>query len=79
MAAMSLSLRFRRRRRHHHREAGTITLGVANAIASSSGVDLGRIGGGATAGLILGTNNTIASLNSEAGDTTSVQLGSFLP
>ena len=26
-------------------EAGTLTLGVANAIASSSGVDLGRVGG----------------------------------
>ncbi|WP_164177089.1 hypothetical protein, partial [Streptococcus pneumoniae] len=27
-------------------EAGTLTLGVANAIASSAGVDLGRVGGG---------------------------------
>jgi hypothetical protein len=26
-------------------EAGTLTLGVVNTIASSSGVDLGRVGG----------------------------------
>jgi autotransporter-associated beta strand protein len=68
-------------------EAGTLTLGAVNAIASSSGVDLGRIGGplgtGAaaangpvTATLALGANNTIKGLMSEAGNNTAVQLNS---
>jgi autotransporter-associated beta strand protein len=66
-------------------EAGTLTLGVANAIASSSGVDLGRVGGplgvGAapaggpvTATLALLANNTIQGLMSETGNNTAVQL-----
>jgi autotransporter-associated beta strand protein len=66
-------------------EAGTLTLGVANAIASSSGVDLGRVGGplgaGAapaggpvTATLALTANNTIQGLMNEAGNNTAVQL-----
>jgi autotransporter-associated beta strand protein len=66
-------------------EAGTLTLGVANAIASSSGVDLGRVGGpsgtGAapnagpvTATLALGANNTIQGLMNETGNNTAVQL-----
>jgi autotransporter-associated beta strand protein len=68
-------------------EAGTLTLGVANAIASSSGVDLGRVGGptgtgaaGAkdpiTATLALNANNTIQGLMNEAGNNTAVQLNS---
>ncbi|MGD0848637.1 ParB-like protein [Bradyrhizobium sp.] len=67
-------------------EAGSLTLGVANAVASSSGVDLGRVGGphgtgaaapggAATATLILGANNTIQGLMDEAGNNTAVQLG----
>jgi autotransporter-associated beta strand protein len=66
-------------------EAGTLTLGVANAIAASSGVDLGRVGGplgtGAaaaaspvTATLALAANNTIQGLMDEAGNNTAVQL-----
>jgi autotransporter-associated beta strand protein len=66
-------------------EAGTLTLGVTNAIASSSGVDLGRVGGpsgtGAaptngpvTASLALTANNTIQGLMNEAGNNTAVQL-----
>lgn len=55
-------------------EAGTLTLGVADAIASSSGVDLGRVGGGATATLVLAAANTLKGLMNEAGNTTSVQL-----
>lgn len=66
-------------------EAGTLTLGTTDAIASSSGVDLGRVGGplgtGAapangpvTATLALAANNTINGLMSEAGNNTSVQL-----
>ena len=43
-------------------EAGALTLGAVNAIATSSGVTLGRIGGGATAVLALGANNQIAGL-----------------
>jgi len=68
-------------------EAGTLTLGVANAIANSSGVDLGRVGGptgtgaaGAkdpvTATLALNANNTIQGLMNEAGNNTAVQLNS---
>lgn len=63
-------------------EAGTLTLGVANAIAASAGVDLGRIGGTAagqtsanTATLALAADNTIQGLKSEAGNVTGVQLG----
>jgi len=66
-------------------EAGTLTLGVANAIASSSGVDLGRVGGPSGAGAALATdpvtatlalaaNNTIQGLMDEAGNHTAVQL-----
>ncbi|WP_213738892.1 autotransporter domain-containing protein [Bradyrhizobium sp. dw_411] len=66
-------------------EAGTLTLGVANAVASSSGVDLGRVGGptgtGAapaggpvTATLALSANNTLQGLMSETGNNTAVQL-----
>jgi autotransporter-associated beta strand protein len=72
-------------------EAGTLTLGAANAVASSSGVDLGRVGGrfggagplggsvplfvGATASLALGADNAIQGLMSEAGNNTAVLLG----
>jgi autotransporter-associated beta strand protein len=66
-------------------EAGTLTLGATDAIASSSGVDLGRVGGplgtGAaaangpiTATLALAANNTIQGLMNEAGNNTGVQL-----
>ncbi len=68
-------------------ESGTLTLGVANAIASSSGVDLGRLGGSTAtqiaqvgtarpnaATLALGANNTIQGLMDEAGNITAVQL-----
>ncbi len=43
-------------------EAGALTLGAVNTVATSSGVTLGRIGGGATAVLALGANNQIAGL-----------------
>ena len=56
-------------------EAGGIELGTANALALSAGVVLGRIGGGATASLTLDANQTLASLNSDASNTTSVVLG----
>ena len=64
-------------------EAGTLTLGATNTIATSSGVVLGRVGGavcnpspctGATANLALTANNTVQGLNSVAGNTTGVQL-----
>lgn len=55
-------------------EAGTLTLNATDALAASSGVDLGRVGGGATATLALGANNTIQQLTSETGNTTSVAL-----
>ena len=58
-------------------EAGTLTLGVANAIAGSSGVTLGRVGGavdGQTAGLVLNADNQLASLSDDASNTTSVVL-----
>jgi autotransporter-associated beta strand protein len=66
-------------------EAGTLTLGVVDAIASSAGVDLGRVGGplgtGAaaaggpvTATLALGADNAIRGLMSEAGNNTAVTL-----
>jgi fibronectin-binding autotransporter adhesin len=55
-------------------EAGTLTLGATNAVATSSGVTLGTVGGGATANLALSANNTVQGLNSVAGNTTGVQL-----
>jgi autotransporter-associated beta strand protein len=68
-------------------EAGTLTLGAVNTIASSEGVILGRVGGavcnngsgvtpcsGATAILALGANNTIAGLADDPANTTQVQL-----
>ena len=66
-------------------EAGTLTLGVANAVATSSGVDLGRVGGPlgvgavasggpATAILSLSADNTIQGLMDETGNNTAVQL-----
>jgi autotransporter-associated beta strand protein len=58
-------------------EAGTLTLDATNAIADSSGLTLGRVGGaidGQTAGLQLLDNNTLASLSSDTGNTTSVVL-----
>lgn len=55
-------------------EAGTLTLGTTDTVATSSGVDLGRVGGGATANLALNASNTVQALSSEAGDTTGVQL-----
>ena len=58
-------------------EAGTLTLGVADAIADSSGVTLGRVGGaidGQTATLALEADNTLASLTNNASNTTSVVL-----
>jgi autotransporter-associated beta strand protein len=55
-------------------EAGTLTLSAVNAVADSSGVTLGRVGGGATAILALGASNTLASLSSDASNTTSVVL-----
>ncbi len=57
-------------------EAGTLTLGAKDAVKTSSGVDLGRVGGGATANLALGADNTVTALSSEAGNTTGVQLNS---
>ena len=56
-------------------EAGTLTLNAVDTLATSSGVDLGRVGGGSTAILALGANNTLQALTSEAGDTTTVTLG----
>ena len=63
-------------------EAGTLTLGALDTIATSSGVDLGRVGGcvgtcgGAPAAtLALAADNTIQSLSSEASNTTAVTLG----
>ncbi|HTJ02588.1 MAG TPA: hypothetical protein VL492_07330, partial [Methylovirgula sp.] len=58
-------------------EAGTLTLNAVDTLASSSGVDLGRVGGGATASLVLGADNTIQALTNESGNTTSVQMGGF--
>ena len=62
-------------------EAGTLTLGATNAIATSSLVDLGRIGGAQTTGgsaqtatLALGADNTIKGLMSETGNTTAIAL-----
>ncbi|MGO4686107.1 autotransporter domain-containing protein [Hyphomicrobium sp. 2TAF46] len=55
-------------------EAGTLTLGLADVIFSSSGVDLGRVGGGATVTLALMADNTIKGLMSEKGNTTTVEI-----
>ena len=55
-------------------EAGTLTLGAVNAIASSSGVVLGRVGGGATATLALSANNQLAGLSDTPSNTDTVQL-----
>ena len=64
-------------------EAGTLTLGATNTIATSQGVDLGRVGGavcnpspcsGVTASLALGANNIIAGLEDNPANTTSVIL-----
>ena len=55
-------------------EAGTLTLGATNTVATSNGVTLGTVGGGATANLALGAANTVQGLNSVAGNTTGVQL-----
>jgi fibronectin-binding autotransporter adhesin len=64
-------------------EAGTLTLGAVDAIKTSAGVVLGRVGGavcnpspcsGVTATLALGANNTISGLADNPGNTTSVQL-----
>jgi fibronectin-binding autotransporter adhesin len=55
-------------------EAGTLTLGTADAISSSAGVDLGRVGGGATATLALAADNTIQGLMSEKSNSATVQL-----
>jgi autotransporter-associated beta strand protein len=66
-------------------EAGTLTLDAVDTLATSSGVDLGRVGGcvgtcssaTAAATLALGANNTIQSLSSETGNTTAVTLGAY--
>jgi autotransporter-associated beta strand protein len=55
-------------------EAGTLTLGATDTVKTSSGVTIGTVGGGATANLALGANNTVQGLNSVAGNTTGVQL-----
>jgi autotransporter-associated beta strand protein len=66
-------------------EAGTLTLGAVDTIASSSGVDLGRVGGAVcnpspcpavTATLALGANNTVQGLMDEGGNNTAVLLNS---
>jgi autotransporter-associated beta strand protein len=57
-------------------EAGTLTLAAVDTLATSSGVDLGRIGGNSTATLALAANNTIQALTSEKNDQTFVTLGS---
>jgi fibronectin-binding autotransporter adhesin len=67
-------------------EAGALTLGATNTIASSAGVILGRVGGaecggstcsGVTAVLGLGANNTIGGLGDNPGNSTQVQLNGF--
>ena len=58
-------------------EAGTLTLGVANALEDSSGVTLGRVGGAVdsqTATLVLDASNQLSSLSSDADNTTLVVL-----
>ena len=49
-------------------------LGPQYTATPRSGVTLGTVGGGATANLALGANNTVQGLNSVAGNTTGVQL-----
>jgi autotransporter-associated beta strand protein len=66
-------------------EAGTLTLGVTNALASSSGITLGRTGGAVTnagttaftanAVLALAANNMIQGLASDAANAVAVSLG----
>jgi outer membrane autotransporter protein len=58
-------------------EAGTLTLGAVNTIASSAGVVLGRVGGGATATLALGANNQLAGLADTPSNTDAVQLNGY--
>ncbi len=55
-------------------EAGTLMLGATDTVATSSGVTLGTVGGGATAKLALGATNHVKSLNSVTGNTTGVLL-----
>jgi fibronectin-binding autotransporter adhesin len=55
-------------------EAGTLTLAAVDTLADSSGVVLGRVGGGATATLVLNNNNMLMALSDDASNTTSVQL-----
>lgn len=55
-------------------EAGTLTLAAVDTLADSSGVVLGRVGGGATATLVLNNNNTLMALSDDASNTTSVLL-----
>ena len=66
-------------------EAGTLTLGATNTIATSEGVTLGRVGGAVcnpspcaantpTAVLALSANNLIQGLSDDPGNTTQVQL-----
>jgi fibronectin-binding autotransporter adhesin len=69
-------------------EAGTLTLGAVDTLASSSGVTLGRVGGCVatgdvscsagttpTATLALSADNTLQGLASDADNTTAVTLG----
>ena len=70
-------------------EAGTLTLGAANAVEDSSGLTLGRVGGAVsgivggaasgptymqTANLVLDANQQLNSLTNNAGNTTTVTL-----
>jgi fibronectin-binding autotransporter adhesin len=58
-------------------EAGTLTLNAVNAIADSSGLTLGRVGGALdnqTAHLVLNANETLTSLSDNAGNATTVML-----
>ena len=59
-------------------EAGGLELGVANTLITSSGVTLGRVGGGATASLTLDANQQLAALSSVSSNTTSVVLNGHL-
>jgi autotransporter-associated beta strand protein len=55
-------------------ETGTLTLGATNTVADSSGVTLGRVGGGGSAILALGANNQLSALSSNSGNFAQVQL-----
>jgi fibronectin-binding autotransporter adhesin len=55
-------------------EAGSLTLDAVNALADSNAVILGRVGGGATASLVLGADNQLNSLSDNTSNTTSVLL-----